>query len=276
MEKLTIKNIVKKIEAREHFHAVASDYSFTIKVEKYVPFICGAIHDGHHFKRDLWEYCTHSEYERWYEEDPETKHMVSNCPIVISGLDSRFEYDLNRSPEEAIYKDAWGKPLWKKPLLKSLRDRALNKHKNFYKVLHHLVATIESIYGHAIVYDLHSFNIKRWDRDIPTWNLGTSNVDESRFKKVINGWRHMLTEIKLSKHIPSTAGINDTFQGNGYFLKYITANFKNTLVLATEIGKVYCDEIKEIIYPEIVTNVREQLGLKIKQHASQFYNTYSK
>ncbi|MDW5288653.1 N-formylglutamate amidohydrolase [Formosa sp. PL04] len=276
MEKLSLKNIVKKIEAKERFHAVASDYSFTLKIDKYVPFICGAVHDGHHFKRDLWDFCTHSEYERWYEEDPETKTMVSECPIVISGLDSRFEYDLNRAPEDAIYKDAWGKPLWKKPLLTSLKDRALNKHHEFYNVLHKLVSTVEDIYGHAVVYDMHSFNVKRWDREVPTWNLGTKNVDESRFKTEIENWRQLLSEITLSKKIPSTAHINDTFQGNGYFLKYITSNFTNTLVLATEIAKVYCNEKKALIYPEIVSNVRDQLGAKIKSHAAQFYNTYSK
>ena len=40
--------------------------------------------------------CMHTEYERWYEEDPETKNMVISHPILIAGCDSRFEYDLNR------------------------------------------------------------------------------------------------------------------------------------------------------------------------------------
>ena len=46
----------------------------------------------------------------------ETKNMVISHPIVIAGLDSRFEYDLNRAPETAIYEDAWGKQLWHSPL----------------------------------------------------------------------------------------------------------------------------------------------------------------
>ena len=37
----------------------------------------------------------HTEYERWYEEDPEIKNMIVSQPIVLSGCDSRFEYDLN-------------------------------------------------------------------------------------------------------------------------------------------------------------------------------------
>ena len=76
MLKLTIEDIINKIKNEEHFHAVADDYSFTIKIDSYVPYACGAVHDGHQFRKELWENCLHTEYERWYEEDPETKNMV--------------------------------------------------------------------------------------------------------------------------------------------------------------------------------------------------------
>ena len=46
MERLSIQNIISKIEAEECFHAVASDYSFTIKIDEYVHYACGAVHDG--------------------------------------------------------------------------------------------------------------------------------------------------------------------------------------------------------------------------------------
>ena len=60
---------------------------------------------------------------------------------------------------------------------------------------------------------------------------------------IIELWRQSLSEINFLIQIKITSSkINDTFQGNGYFLKFITNNFKNTLVLATEIAKVYCDE----------------------------------
>ena len=32
---------------------------------------------------------------------------LSSLPLTIVGLDSRFEYDLNRDPESCVYKDAW-------------------------------------------------------------------------------------------------------------------------------------------------------------------------
>ena len=67
MIKISIDDIIKKIQAEETFHAVASDYSLTLKIDTYVPYICGAVHDGHQFRKELWSNCIHTEYERWYE-----------------------------------------------------------------------------------------------------------------------------------------------------------------------------------------------------------------
>lgn len=274
MLKLSVDEIVAKIKNEEIFEAVSNDYSFTIKIDKYVHYACGAVHDGHQFRKELWNNCLHTEYERWFEEDPETKEMVKSHPIVIAGCDSRFEYDLNRAPETAIYSDAWGKQLWKNPLSKEMYEKSLQKHANFYKVSHALIAKLEEKFGVCIVYDMHSYNWKRWTREVPTWNLGTGNVDNNRFKNEIESWRAILEKTPLPNNIKSTSKINDTFQGNGYFLKYITQNFNNTLVLATEIAKVYCDELSQILYPEVVASVEKYLKNELKKHADTFYTNH--
>lgn len=276
MQKLSIDSIIRNIQSETPFHAVAEDYSLTLKIDSYVPYICGAVHDGHQFRKELWDNCLHTAYERWYEEDPETKAMVASHPIVIAGCDSRFEYDLNRDPENAVFETAWGKQLWEQPLPNEQRETSLKKHANFYKVVHALVGQIESKFGAAIVYDMHSYNWKRWDREVPTWNLGTTNVDQVRFGSTIASWRQILSETVLPNAIKSTAAINDTFQGNGYFLKYITQNFKNTLVLATEIAKVYCDEYHQVIYPEVVSAVEKHLRTNIKDHAAAFIAAFGR
>lgn len=275
MQKLSIVDIISKIENEELFQAVASDYSFTIKIDDYVPYACAAVHNGHQFRKELWPKCLHTEYDRWYEEDPKTKTMLKPQPIVISGMDSRFEYDLNRDPKNTIYEDAWGKQLWKETLTEDEKSRSLEKHQNFYKVVHALIRKLELKFGCCVVYDLHSYNWKRWDREVPTWNLGTSNIDNKRFDNAIEAWREQLSKIKLPNGIPTTSKINDTFQGNGYFLKFITNNFKNTLVLATEVAKVYCDETDQIIYPEVVSAIRKGLKKQLPEHALNFYNIYS-
>lgn len=275
MERLSIAQIILKIKAEETFHAVTDDYSFTLKIDRYVPYACAAIHDGHKFRKSLWDNCLHTEYERWYEEDPETKNMINSHPIVIAGCDSRFEYDLNRDPENAVFETAWGKELWENPLSDSEKTMSLQKHSNFYKVVYALISKLEEKFNTCIVYDMHSYNWQRWDREVPTWNLGTSNIDNQRFGKIVETWRTALASIQLPHNIKPTAKINNTFKGNGYFLKYITNNFNDTLVLATEIAKVYCEEYEYVIYPEVVAAVESQLQILLPQHADTFYKTFN-
>lgn len=270
MLRLSISEIISKIHAEIPFEAVSEDYSFTLKIREYAPYICAAVHDGHQFRRSLWDNCLHTEYERWYEEDPCTRAMVVSHPIVIAGCDSRFEYDLNRPPDGSVYSDAWGKQLWKKPLSAKEYDISLQKHSAFYKVVHELLYSVEKKYGKAIVFDMHSYNWKRWDRQVPTWNLGTSNIDNGRYGSMVTSWQTKLGGMNLPHAIKSDCKINDTFQGNGFFLKYITTTFKNTLVLATEIAKVYCDELSGIIYPEVVHAVELQLKELVPLQAKEF------
>ena len=274
MQRLSVSDIVKNIKAERTFEAVAEDYSFTLKIDSYVPYVCGAVHDGHQFRKELWSNCLHSEYDRWYEEDPATKEFIKSHPIVIAGCDSRFEYDLNRDPENAIFEDAWGKKLWKEKLTSENTEKSLQKHASFYKVVHALIEKLESKFGAVIVYDIHSYNWKRWEREVPVINLGTSNIDSEKFGEFIESWRTSLSELKLPNTPKTTAKINDTFFGNGYFLKFITNNFKNTLVLATEFKKIYCDELEQLIFPEVVAAIEQQLQKKIKDHAHSFYNAY--
>lgn len=271
MKQLSVSEIINKINRGEIFEAVSEDYSFSLKIDSYVPYACGAVHDGHQFRRELWDNCLHTAYDRWFEEDPCTKEFVTTHPIVIAGCDSRFEYDLNRDPDNAVFEDAWGKKLWKNPLPKEQRETSLAKHTTFFTVVHALIQKLEEMFGVCVVYDMHSYNWRRWDREVPVINLGTANIDNDRFGEQVESWRHSLSQLALPNGIESTSKINDTFFGNGYFLKYITKNFKNTLVLATEFKKIYCDELGQLIFPEVVSAIEQQLQYKIKEHAESFY-----
>lgn len=271
MQRLSLSEIISKIANEETFEAVSQDYSFTIKIDEYVPYVCAAVHDGHQFRKDLWNNCLHTEYERWFEEDPCTKEFIKSHPIVIAGCDSRFEYDLNRDPENAVFETAWGKQLWETPLPEKQKEKSLAKHANFYKVVHALIKKLEEKFTAAIVYDIHSYNWVRWDREVPVINLGTTNIDNNRFETFVENWRSSLAQLELPRIEETTSKVNDTFYGNGYFLKYITQNFKNTLVLATEFKKIYCDELTGVIYPEVVSAIEKQLRDKVKEHAENTY-----
>jgi predicted MPP superfamily phosphohydrolase len=143
-------------------------------------------------------------------------------------------------------------------------------------VVQALIKKLEDLFGVVIVYDMHSYNWRRWDREVPVINLGTTNINNERFGESVEEWRKSLSELILPNEIEATSKINNTFYGNGYFLKYITNNFKNTLVLATEFKKIYCDELRQIIYPEVVTAIEKQLQIKVVDHADSFYKAHSK
>jgi len=49
MVKLSILEIIERIENEEIFHAVVDDYSFSIKIDDYVPYACAAVNNGHIF-----------------------------------------------------------------------------------------------------------------------------------------------------------------------------------------------------------------------------------
>jgi uncharacterized protein (TIGR02421 family) len=269
LNRLTIREIISNIENRLHFEALAPNGEFIVKVSRYVPYCCTAIHNGDALRKELKPKIALSDYERWYEEDPMTAEFIASMPITIIGLDSRFEYDLNRSPETCIYEEAWGKKVWKKNLTATDIKLSKKKHANYYKVLHTLVAKLEDLFGGCLVYDIHSYNYKRWDRKVPLFNIGTENIDVNRYREFIEHWLNELSLIKLTD-IENITAENDVFFGRGYNLEYLTKNFKNTLVLATEIKKIFCDELSSDIYPKIVRSLQQKLKKAILNNANFF------
>lgn len=271
---LSIDQIISKIKKKEIFEATAKDGSFYIRIDEYVPYVCAAIHNGNKLRSDL-SHITHlSEKERWYEEDPNTADFITSFPIVIEANDSRFEYDLNRSPDDAIYTEAWGKKVWKKELMDAQKEASIRKHKNFYKVIDALVKKIEGEFSGCIVYDIHSYNYKRYTEEYPVFNLGIENIDSKKYTRIIQHFTKELSKIELP-NLETTVGINQLFYGRGHFLKHITNKFKRTLVLATEVKKVYCDEETGELFPIVIDAIKEGFKKGILNNALLFTKNFT-
>lgn len=269
IKRLEVDEIIKLIKARKTFEATAADGSFSIKINRYLPYCCTAIHDGSNLRSDLRKKMALDEYARWYEEDPFTGAFIASMPITLVGHDSRFEYDLNRSPETAVYKEAWGKNVWTTPLSSKEIQASKLKHSNYYKVTHALVTKLEEIFDGCVVYDIHSYNFERWDRKVPLFNIGTENIDSKKYGEAIEHWKNELAHIVIDG-VENTTAINDVFHGRGYNLEFITKNFNKTLVLATEVKKVYCNELTGAAYPKIVKALQENLKHAIVNNANFF------
>ncbi|MGC9343646.1 MAG: N-formylglutamate amidohydrolase, partial [Bacteroidales bacterium] len=267
--KLSLEVLLEKISKGDHFEAETTDGSVYLKIEDDVPFAGFAIHNGHNLREDLLKKCLLNDYERWYEEDPDTLTFISSLPIVLACNDSRYEYDLNRSPEAAIFEIAWGKKVWKNPLTEKQKKISLKKHDNFYKVLNALIKRLEIRFGALICFDVHSYNYRRLEKECPVFNLGTEKIDNAKYGKYIQSFLKELSRIKLP-NIDVQARENEVFYGRGYLLEYVNSNFRNVLVVATEIKKIYCNELSGESFPVIIEKLSNQLKKAIVNTSAGF------
>ncbi len=273
MFKLSIPEMLDKIKKEECFSAISADGSFSLFIDEYVPYICVALHNGGNLREDLRKKIKLKKFERWIEEDALTGEFIFSLPIRIISNDSRYEYDLNRSPKKSVYEKAWGKEVWKKPLTQEDLEISHAKHNGFYKVIGELVQKIEEKYSCCLVYDIHSYNFQRIiEKPAPLFNLGTVKINK-KFRTYLDHWLERLKKIKL-EDIENTTMENAVFQGKGYLLRFLTKNFSHTLVLATEIKKIYCDELSGDTYTEIVMDLKKEMKNAIVDNSAYFLNHY--
>ena len=271
---MQLHDIMSKIKNKEVFSAYADDRSFFIAVDEWVPFACISPHSGSNLRKELRDKIALSKMERWMEEDPFTGQFISSLPIRIVCFDSRYEYDLNRKPEECIYIEAWGRKVWKAPLSEAERQRSLSKHANFYKVVETLVLKLEELFNAAVIYDIHSYNYTRRNDASPVFNIGCERIDR-KFRKDIRDWRDILGQTEIPG-FESTCEINAVFRGYGELLAFISSRFPKTLVLATEIKKIYCDEGTGDEFHEIIDALAKVIKDSVLTHARVFANSRTK
>ena len=80
------------------------------------PVVATAIHDGHELRPEVAAAISLDDAGRLREEDPFTGEAVRDVPAHIIVHRSRFEFDLNRGPDAAVYatpEQCWGLDLWK-------------------------------------------------------------------------------------------------------------------------------------------------------------------
>jgi N-formylglutamate amidohydrolase len=116
MRTLSEAGALAALASGELFEAELEDGSLLIRVRDHVPHLCTAVHAGHRLRKDLSDQCLLDELARQTEEDPLTDQLIDGFPVILAARDSRYEYDLNRRPEDCVYETAWDKELWSSPL----------------------------------------------------------------------------------------------------------------------------------------------------------------
>jgi N-formylglutamate amidohydrolase len=143
------------------------------------PLVAAAIHHGHGIREDIARHLALDEPGRLREEDPFTGDWTSIAPTRIVVLRSRFEVDLNRPRERAVYRkpeDAWGLEVWKDDVPDAVFTRSLAEYDAFYARMRDLLTEVERASGRFVVFDLHSFNHRREGPGAPaTWGAPRSS-----------------------------------------------------------------------------------------------------
>ena len=271
MQVLEEQTILEKIRKRQPFVANIAGGAFSINIQRFEPTIGVAIHNGSHFSTQLSDQCALSKQQRYYEEDPYTGSFVANQGITLIAHDSRYAYDLNRPPQECVYQQAWGKKVWTAPLSKEIIQASIEKHSQFYRILDQLITVIVKEFSECVIYDMHSYNYKRYERtDLPIFNLGTITVNKSRWKQHITKTLSVLQNIRIPG-LDVTVAENDIFFGKGYLASSCHKRFNNVLVLPIEVKKIYMNELTGESDPAILPLLQEQINSCLKTLTKEFF-----
>lgn len=263
------KEILAKIKNREPFEAILEGGGLVLTIQKYLPSICTAIHAGHRLRKELSERSALDEQQRLQVESPATDAMISSFPITFVVLDSRIEYDLNRPLARCVHQRIREQNVWNKPLSKRQISTSHEKHRQFFRILDALIGQLERMFKACILFDIHSFNHQHREREAPTFNIGTEQIDTDRWGSVINYFEKKLSKITLPNLQVSTAK-DDLFYGRGYLTGHINSRFENTLVVPTAVQKIYMDEKSGDAFPLVLDELKEGMKHAIAETAAFF------
>jgi len=267
METLSEREIIRRIQQGDIFEAQIETKSFEISIKEWSPAVFTAIHDGHQVDTVYAEKMFVSAAERKFEEDPYTAAFIEGFPITITGLYSRYQYDLNRSPKECIYDEAWGKKVWRVSLLAEERERILSLHSAYYRVLKALLVKIENRFFRCVLYDMHSYNYSRRSGTSPLFNIGTYYIDKEQFQAILNHLQRNLSSLKLPG-VESKCLFDDVFDGKGYQAAFIKEHTPHCLCIPLEIKKVFMDEYRfdliDDIFPALLSGLKNVLAENIR------------
>ncbi len=216
------------------------------------PLIATAIHDGHDLRPEVADLMELPAAERLREEDPYTGSWVDIAPTSIVARRSRFEVDLNRPREKAVYvhpDDCWGLNVWREPLTDEMIDASLQEYDEYYSFLHELLTQAEADHGKFILLDIHSYNHRRHGpeeaaepmTENPEINIGTGTMDRTRWAPVVD---RFIADLRSFDFMGRKLDVRENvkFKG-GNQVKWVHENFPETgCGLAIEFKKFWMDE----------------------------------
>ena len=216
------------------------------------PFVATAIHNGNMVSQQAAEMMALSESGRLREEDPFTGQMVDFAQNHIIVRTSRFEVDLNRTRDKAVYltpEDAWGLKVWKEKPPQRIINHSLQVYDDFYAELQRLFTELKSRVNRFVVFDIHSYNHRRESPDGPAAdaelnpevNVGTGSMERARWASIVEA---VLAELRAFDFLGRRLDVRENVKfSGGWFAKWIHQTFpESACALSIEFKKFWMDE----------------------------------
>jgi N-formylglutamate amidohydrolase len=234
------------------------------------PIVGVALHSAHRISADVASLLGIDDAMRLREEDPYTELWAGVADVRVVALRSRFEVDLNRSRERAVYlapEHAWGLGVWREPPANALVERACALHDRFYADLRAALDRIVARFGRFVVLDLHSYNHRRAGPDSPPAdpaanpevNVGTGSMDRAQWAAVADGCVAALAGCDyFGRRLDVRENVR--FKG-GHLARWIHATYPGAgCALALEFKKVFMDEWTGRADPAAVVEIGRALA----------------
>jgi N-formylglutamate deformylase len=251
---------------------MAAGVPWTI-VEGGGPIVACALHAGNEVRAEVMRHMAIRRRQRFVEEDPYTDQLADVVPTSLIVHRSRFEVDMNRTRERAVYRtphDAWDLPVWREPLPAALRSRSLRLYDRFYADLFAVLARTGAGGHPFVVLDLHSYNHRRGgpgavEADAlmnPEINVGTGSLDRERWGGLVDRFIADLRAAGVDGR-PLDVRENVRFRG-GHLSRWIHATFPGqACCLAVEVKKFFMDEYTGEIDEPIWRAVHDALAATV-------------
>lgn len=238
--------------------------------------IAVAAHHGHGLRDEIAAALALDEPARLREEDPRTGEWAALAPTRLVGGRSRFEVDLNRPRDTAVYvenaDETWCRDLWRSPLEPAAVARSLAAYDAFYDVLGGVLDRAERAFGSFVVYDLHTYNHRRSGpagdpadpAGHPDVNVGTGSMDRDRWGPVVDRFMADLRSFELpygDGHLDVRENV--CFRGR-HVAAFVHERHPDTgCALAIEVKKFFMDEHTGLFDERLFAAVGEALAATV-------------
>ncbi len=217
------------------------------------PIIAAAIHDGHGLRPEVAAAMILPDADRLREEDPFTAQAIVDVATHIIVHRSRFEFDLNRGADGAVYEtpdQCWGLNVWEDTPSPALVAESLAIHAAYYRMLGHLLDDVAAQHARFVLLDVHSYNHRRDGPDgaaidpdkAPDVNIGTFSMPREQWAFLVDPLMEAMRGFDFNGRRLDVRE-NIAFEGKGEQTRFVHEVYPGRgCAIALEFKKFFMDE----------------------------------